>query len=176
MSRQGPLSRRFAAALAVLTLLLACSQEKGDGEALKISALSGGFTGNLVNDDVFGVSLAPIGDIDGNGVEDLAAGAAFDDAGGLNSGAVWILYRGEDGTIVRMDLFGTILQTYDPFGPDDGVNGYAPLSERVWGVQPFDCHLYFGTFSEHQFASSGPNSVWSVEIDGSGAITAGVTV
>lgn len=82
----------------------------------------------------------------------------------------------EDGTIARIDLAGNVLQTYDPFGADDGINGYAPLSERIWAVQVFDCYVYIGTFSEHFGAVGDANSVWSLELDSAGAIVAGSEV
>ncbi len=47
---------------------------------------------NLANDDRFGVSLASLGDLDGDGLNDLAVGANFDDTGGVNRGAVYTLF------------------------------------------------------------------------------------
>ena len=44
----------------------------------------------LTNSDQFGMSVANIGDLDGDGVNDLAVGAALDDDGGANRGAVHI--------------------------------------------------------------------------------------
>jgi hypothetical protein len=55
----------------------------------------------LSNSDRFGTSLANMGDLDGNGVNDLAVGANFDDAGGANRGAVHLLYLNADGTLVN---------------------------------------------------------------------------
>ncbi len=69
----------------------------------KVSATSGGFDGDLSAHDRFGSSLAALGDVDGDGVDDLAVGAPFDDDGGglSNSdvGAVWILLRHADGSV-----------------------------------------------------------------------------
>ena len=65
----------------------------------KISSLSGGFTGELDDGDLFGASIASLGDLDGDGTLDLAVGATFDDDGGIDRGAVWILFRNPDGTI-----------------------------------------------------------------------------
>jgi len=58
----------------------------------KISDTEGGFTGILDNNDQFGFSIANMGDLDGDGVQDLAVGAIVDDDGGVNFGAVWILF------------------------------------------------------------------------------------
>lgn len=66
----------------------------------KISDTQGGFTGALDNGDYFGASLAGLGDLDGDGINDLAVGATYDDDGASsNSGAVWILFLDSDGTV-----------------------------------------------------------------------------
>ena len=84
----------------------------------------------------------------------------------------------EDGTIYRIGADGTVLEAFDPFGADDGAAGFAPLGERLFGVQVYGCHLYFGRWNEHfnlfgnpgVWVGTGLNEVYSVEIDGSGAI------
>ena len=58
----------------------------------KISDTEGGFTGVLDDDDRFGTSVASLGDLDGDGVGDLAVGATWDDDGGFDHGAVWVLF------------------------------------------------------------------------------------
>ena len=65
----------------------------------KISDTQGGFTGTLDDSDWFGFSGAGLGDLDGDGVVDLAVGAALDDDGGLNRGAVWVLFLNANGTV-----------------------------------------------------------------------------
>ena len=67
--------------------------------AQKISDSDGNFGGNLDNDDHFGSAVAGIGDLNGDGVNDLAVGAAQDDDGGSDRGAVWILFLNTDGTV-----------------------------------------------------------------------------
>ncbi|MEQ9188495.1 MAG: LamG-like jellyroll fold domain-containing protein [Cryomorphaceae bacterium] len=66
---------------------------------LKISSDSGGFGSGLANDDEFGVSIANIGDLNGDGYLDLAVGAPFTDDGGTNRGAVWILFLDSSGAV-----------------------------------------------------------------------------
>jgi hypothetical protein len=63
----------------------------------KISATQGEFTGGLDDKDRF-QKVASLGDLDGDGVGDLAVGAWLDDDGGLDRGAVWILFLNADGT------------------------------------------------------------------------------
>ncbi len=64
----------------------------------------GGFTGAVDDNDGFGVSLAALGDLDGDGIGELAVGAFGDTEGppGNQShsvGAVWILFLNADGTV-----------------------------------------------------------------------------
>ena len=66
---------------------------------VKIGVGSGGFTGALDAGDRFGASVLNLGDVDGDGVEDLAVGAPGDDDGGAEQGAVWILFLRTDGTV-----------------------------------------------------------------------------
>ncbi len=66
--------------------------------AQKISNLEGGFDGELLDEDRFGSALAAIGDLDLDGIPDLAAGT-FDDTGGADSGAIYILFLNRDGTV-----------------------------------------------------------------------------
>jgi len=65
----------------------------------KISDLAGGFTGVLDDGDAFGGALATLGDLDGDNVVDLAVSSLFDDDGGTDRGAVWILFLNADGTV-----------------------------------------------------------------------------
>jgi len=55
----------------------------------KISANSGAFNGNLDNGDQFGSAIADTGDLEADGVRDLAVGAPFDDDDGNDRGAIW---------------------------------------------------------------------------------------
>jgi hypothetical protein len=58
--------------------------------------MQGGFTGTLEDDDRFGVSVASLGDLSGNGgVGDLAVNAWRDDDTAFARGAVWILFLPE---------------------------------------------------------------------------------
>ncbi len=65
----------------------------------KISDTEGGFTGALATGDFFGISAAPLGDLDGDGVSDLGVGAMQDGDGGYRLGAVWVLFLNTDGTV-----------------------------------------------------------------------------
>jgi hypothetical protein len=89
----------------------------------KISQTFGGFGGALDDDDRFGQAVAGLGDLDGDGVPDLAVGASGDDDGGSARGAIWVLFLNADGTVKAhqkiSDLAGAfagVLDDGDRFG------------------------------------------------------------
>ena len=89
----------------------------------KISETAGGFGGVLDTSDQFGICVGALGDLDGDGNEDLAVGARLDDDGGTDQGAVWILFLDADGTVASQQKisataggFGGALDPGDNFG------------------------------------------------------------
>ena len=58
----------------------------------KMSDTAGGFTGVLDNSDFLGTCSACVGDLDGDGLPDFVIGAVYDDDGGTNRGAVYMLF------------------------------------------------------------------------------------
>ena len=107
----------------------------------KISDTEGNFNGGLENMDNWGWAVSGIGDLDGDGTEDLATGAFNDDDGALNAGAVYILFMNKNGTVnthqkisATQGGFGVMLDPNDDFGnaltdlgdlDDDGVTDLA---------------------------------------------------
>lgn len=85
----------------------------------------GGFEGELdpVDGDFFGRSVTVLGDLDGDGFDDWVAGAARDDDGGSNRGALWILFQGGKGPGGRPSA--------EPGG--SGVPMDLPLEAGRWG-------------------------------------------
>ena len=78
---------------------------------------------DISSGDFFGHDIESIGDIDGDGISDIAVGAPYDDDGGPSHGAVYILFLNSDGTVKDSQKisstegnFKEILDPYDAFG------------------------------------------------------------
>src|SRR5690606_33533051 len=107
----------------LLTNTILFSQSRSVTSYQKINDINGGFTGTLDNQDSFGVSIENIGDLDSNGINDIAVGAFSDDDGGFNRGAVWILFLDSDDNVISHTKisdtsggFSGILDDDDRFG------------------------------------------------------------
>ena len=116
--------------VALVALVVVMSGERAQAQPgtvlshQKISSTQGGGP-RLDNFDRFGISTAPLGDLDGDGpsVLAVAVGSWFDDDGGFNRGAVWILFLNADGTVNSYQKisdteggFKGILDNEDHFG------------------------------------------------------------
>jgi hypothetical protein len=97
----------------------------------KISSSAGGFNGNLNPGDGFGSAVADIGDLEGDGVTDMAVGAPGDDEGGTDRGAVWILFMNSDGTVDMQQKIADSSGGFDgKLDNDDGFgSALAPLGD-----------------------------------------------
>ncbi len=69
----------------------------------EISSDNGDFQGILNSYDRFGYSVTAIGDVDSDGVVDIAVGAPEDNDSGTKSGAVWVLFLNQNGTVKRSE-------------------------------------------------------------------------
>ena len=64
-----------------------------------LNSNQGNFTAVLNNYDYFGWSVSGVGDLDNDGIPDIAVGAYLDDDGGSNRGAIYTLFLNSDGTV-----------------------------------------------------------------------------
>jgi hypothetical protein len=137
----------------------------------QITSSIGGFQSTLDAGDEFGVSVDALGDINGNGDEELAVGARLDDDGGgsnSNRGAVWILSLNADGAVSNSRKisdteggFGGTLADGDQFG--QSVAGGDFDGDR-------NTELAVGA-SGTDGGSSGEGAVWILELDGTLSVT-----
>lgn len=91
----------------------------------KISSTDGNFSGVLHDDDHFGSAVSGIGDLDGDGVVDIAVGASGDDDGGSNRGAVWVLFMNRDGTVKSQQKISQLSGQFDQLLADGDSFGSA---------------------------------------------------
>lgn len=107
----------FYGILLVLSVLYSCNNNSDEGidqeiittptlpyqaeGFVKIENGSDGFFANLEGGDRFSRDHDKIGDVNGDGVIDIVVGARSDDDGGVDAGAVYILFMNSDGTVQR---------------------------------------------------------------------------
>jgi hypothetical protein len=87
-------------------------------EYQKISDLEGDFDITFVDADYMGAAVAGIGDLDQDGVEDIAVGLSLEDTGGSGNGSVYILFMNDDGTVSSYQQIaegvGNLSATFSP--------------------------------------------------------------
>ncbi|MEZ4980079.1 MAG: T9SS type A sorting domain-containing protein [Saprospiraceae bacterium] len=82
----------------------------------KIGYLQSGFNDSLATDAFFGSAIANVGDINGDGITDIAAGALYQDSVSdqifQRMGTFYLLFMNSDGTVKNtMNLGDSIIQT-----------------------------------------------------------------
>ena len=164
----------------------------------RISSTTGGLGSVLNNDDNFGYRIANLGDMDGDGVVDLAVSRHLADNIGVDDGTVFILYMNSNGTVKSKTEIGEGLSGFagglasnDKFGfgvggigdlNNDGVNDIAvgAVGDTDGGANSGAVHILFmnanGTVSSTQkiSATSGgltglpAGSLFGTSVDGIG--------
>ena len=152
----------------------------------KIDADEGGFTGGLDSGDRFGRSVTTLGDLDQDGVIDIAVGVRSDDDGQTDAGAIWMLFMNADGTVKSQQKIsdtaggltpgnaGGLLSESDFFGysirslgdlNDDGIQDLtvgAPNDDDSGAEAGAIYHLYLnrdGTVQGHEKISDTSNGL-----------------
>jgi hypothetical protein len=153
--------RSFLVCSVVLSAGVAHAQVGSVTRSQKIDDVSGGFTGVLSDDGYFGWSLAALGDLNGDGVPDLAASNHQDDDGGPDRGAIWVLFLDATG---RVSASQKISQTQGGFTgalPDGAMFGRELAS-------PGD--LDGDGKRELVATSAGPNKLWVLFLNADGTV------
>ncbi len=105
-------------------------------------------------DDVLGFAVAGVGDLDGDGFDDIAIGAPNNDREGVNSGAVWIIYGsdppfGERQTVLTNPNPNLMRFGYSIAAGDFNGSGYNDLAisapaRRSQSFEKEKVYIYFG--------------------------------
>jgi hypothetical protein len=158
--------------LAFLSLLapVATAQDNVAISTRKISSTQGGFAGALANGDRFGASVCSLGDLDGDGVVDLAVGAPGDDGGGSDRGAVWILFLKRTGAPVKSAL--KIDETIGGFTSALADGAAFGTSVALIGDFSGDGLRELAVGAPATAAAGVPGSVYLLSLNASGAVVA----
>jgi len=143
-----------------------------DGSVLnyqKISATEGGFSGQLSSSDHFGNSISSLGDIDGDGITDIAVGSPMDDDGNTDTGAVWILFLNADGTVKTHQK---ISKHYGNFMGDIDPHDYFGMS--VSNIGDFDndgiVDLAVGASGDYDGHGERTGALWLLFLNNNGTV------
>ena len=98
-------SAKHSVVVAIVALAVVMSGQRAHAQPgwvlshQKISDTQGGFKGELEDVDRFGTSIASLGDLDGDGVGDLAVGVPSNGDGGARRGAGAVRLLNTEGTV-----------------------------------------------------------------------------
>ncbi len=133
----------------------------------KIGNTSGGLEGKLGPSTSFGVSLATIGDLDGDGIQDLAVGSSRGAAWEKAYGVLWILFLKSDGTV---RTYQKISQFEGGFDPDQSL---LPFGISVASIDDINGDgtpdLAVGALGRY-VAGTGFGSVWILQMNPDGTV------
>ncbi len=130
-----------------------------------IAHRSGGLS-HLTTGIQFGASVAGLGDLDGDGIGDLAVGAPFDSQLRAGPGAVWILLLRRDGTVRELNR----ISSHSP-ALNGGLNQNDRFGQRVAMIGDVDgdgfADLAVQSAGDDGFVEAG-GAIWILFLDQTG--------
>lgn len=85
----------------------------------------GGYTDTIKSNEFFGIALAPVGDMDGDGVVDLAVSSDRDTVDGVRTGRVRLLFMNTNGTVKGIKRIDYTSINFDFNASDMDYFGYS---------------------------------------------------
>ena len=156
------------------TTTTSCFTDGTAKDAQKISALYGNFNAfySLDASDGFGWGLAALGDINGDGVTDLAVGTPFDDDGGIDVGAVYVLFLETNGNVKDAQKVSALYGNLNAFYTLDAADQFG-ISEAGLGDIDGDSvgDLAVGAFYDDD-SGSGAGAVYVLFLETNGNVKA----
>ncbi len=150
----------------ILSLALSTPLKAQVGNQQKLSDASGSVL-PLENEDIFGRSTVSLGDLDGDGQTNVAIGAALDDDGGTDRGAVYVLDLRSDGTIADRQ---TISDTKGDFSGSLDNGDRFGQSLAMLGDVDGDGHPSLAVGALASSDINDPGSVWILELNDDGTV------
>ena len=150
------------------------------GPTLKAAVKLDSTDANLVNGDAFGISVANLGDLDQDGINDLAVGAINDDGpanDANNAGTVHIFYLNRDGSVKPggFEIFDDVFIAGDAAGRSianlgdlngDGINDIAVGAPGNEGGAVFT--IFMGKINDFFRIDTNSHPDLNLEIEGDG--------
>lgn len=128
----------------------------------RIASNIGGFTHTLATNQNLSSSLANIGDLDGDGVVDIATGNYLDGDGGAWKGSIYILFMNSNGTVKK---FQKISQLSGGFSGTLGPNCFFGYSVCSYSQN----RIIVGARSDSSI-NGYKGAIWLLDIDSNGMV------
>jgi hypothetical protein len=149
--------------------VLFLTADGGIRDQVRIGATTPGLCEVLATSDVFGRSVAALGDRNGDGTPDVAVGAPQHDEGGTNTGAVFILSLSPEAGLVGCTRIASGVAGLPALDPSDVLGSSLAALGDLGGDGTLE--LAVGAPGDDD-GGSNSGAVWLLSLDDSGLVTA----